>query len=209
MLPSVMGEPGTRRPVRGGARSGGLGNGQGVTVWRNTASGQRRRMAIEPVATPSVGRPCPAGGASDPALTEVSGAILWSSRATNGAVGDLGDQGDCFALPFFFTYPLVFVWSVRKGPLSPLLPFASRGFRPSVNHALREIDRWIAPAGGSRHPIGRPVSAPLTVLPSALELIDTPTPLALQAASPTVRTRLGLSSAIERDSNGTQRNEHA
>src|SRR6266852_5081150 len=81
------------------------------------------------------------------------------------------------------------------------------GFGSPRTHALREIDQS-DPAARSRLPIGYPPSAPLAVLPPAPEFIDTGAPGALQAASPTVRTRFSLPSAIERDSNGTQCNEH-
>src|SRR6266446_1930892 len=65
-----------------------------------------------------------------------------------------------------FTYPLVFFWSVRKGLRSPLdcrKGFTGSGSGSPCTRVLREID-YSDPAGGSRHPVGRPTSAALAVL---------------------------------------------
>ena len=125
LLPSRHGRPARHRASGIMAsewleHAGGYGAPQGDLA-RETASGPARntnqgRMAIDPGATPSMRRLCPAGGASDPWLTEVSVAIL--SGAKRGTRGSRG----LFRSTLFFSHILFFFCSVQKGPLSPLVP---------------------------------------------------------------------------------------
>ena len=49
-------------------------------------------------------------------LMEVSVAILWATRTAEGAAGDLGDLGDCFAPLYFFLHILFFSDRYGKVP---------------------------------------------------------------------------------------------